>query len=262
MRTGRRQSRGFTLVELLIAVAIIGVLLALLLPSLGAVRAEALNVQCKSNLRVLGAGVLTYVGSNRMMFPPVANWQVEPARYWWGTNAEKPDFSNGILTPYLGHEAGAEDGLFECPMQPWGSYESQGNSNGPTTTYGYNGYYLCPAGTPGWAATIGRRPGRSRSSIPEPGQVFMFADTLMSWGDGRVTNNCLLDPPWTWSRRRWQPNANTTVCYRHSGRANIFFVDGHADAVEPTKLVDPVHMIGYTGDSNAPHYVPDYQDWK
>ena len=253
--------RAFTLVELLLTVTIIGVLLALLMPALGAARDQAADLQCQNNLRLLGLGIMNYAAQNHQMYPPLADWRAAQARYWWGLNADPPDFSAGLLAPYLGHEAGSLGSLFECPMQPWGSYEPQGATSGPTTTYGYNGYYLCPAGTPGWAQSIGRRPWRTTRSVREPGCVFMLADTLMSWGAGRVTNNCLLDPPWTYSRGRWRENPFTTMCFRHGGRANVCFADAHLESVEPTRLIDQAQRIGYVGDSNAPHYVPDWNDW-
>lgn len=253
--------RGFTLVELLIVVGIAGVLMGLLAPSLSGVWQVALDTQCKSNLRVLGQGMATYAAMNRDLYPPLADWRTWPARYWWGRGSTPPDFGDGPLVPYLEHEAGAEDGLFECPAQPWGSYVPQGATDGPTTTYGYNGYYLCPAATPGWASTIRRRPWRSTSTVKDPAKVFVLADTLMPWGGGVVTNNCLLDPPWIYSGGRWRENRFTTLCFRHMGHANVLFADGHVDAVTPTKLTDREAMTGYVGESNAPHYVPDWERW-
>lgn len=48
---------GFTLVELLIVIAIVVVLVALLLPAVGVVRARARSTQCQNNLAELGLAV-------------------------------------------------------------------------------------------------------------------------------------------------------------------------------------------------------------
>jgi len=61
--------RGFTLVELLVVVAIISVLIALLMPAFCRVREAARSVACMSNLRQSGLGFQMYANDNRGSIP-------------------------------------------------------------------------------------------------------------------------------------------------------------------------------------------------
>lgn len=257
------RSGGFTLVELLIVVAIVATLVSIVLPAIGGVFELVDDTRCKSNLRVLGSAVANYASANQGYFPPMAYPDFETNLYWWGTNEDPPDYDKGPLYPYLGRKPGEEgDGnAFECPSQPWGSYVPQGAARAMTTTYGYNGYYLTPRAASWWSGSIGHRPWKTVNNVPEAGKVFVLADTMLSWGNGVVTNNCLLDPPWLYFGGRWSENASTTLCFRHGGHANVLFADWHVEGVEPTTIIDHEAMTGYVGESNAPHYVPDWEDW-
>lgn len=65
----RSHKSAFTLIELLTVIAIIGILAAILIPTVGSVRKRALKSQCASNLHQLGMALNLYVNDNRQRLP-------------------------------------------------------------------------------------------------------------------------------------------------------------------------------------------------
>src|SRR5947208_1026723 len=60
---------GFTLIEMLVVVAIIGLLVGILAPSLSAARRVSKATKCKANLHDIGIGMKAYLDVNRDTFP-------------------------------------------------------------------------------------------------------------------------------------------------------------------------------------------------
>ena len=69
--------RGFTLVELLVVIAVIAILVMLLLPAVGMVREAARRNQCQSNIRQMGLA-LYGMGSSPIGYPPASTAKDAP----------------------------------------------------------------------------------------------------------------------------------------------------------------------------------------
>jgi prepilin-type N-terminal cleavage/methylation domain-containing protein/prepilin-type processing-associated H-X9-DG protein len=92
---------GFTLVELLVVITIIGILIALLLPAVQAAREAARRLQCQNNLKQLGLALQNYHASCKA-FPPS---MVIPA-------GESPEYTTKwkenwviLILPYIEQQA-------------------------------------------------------------------------------------------------------------------------------------------------------------
>ncbi|HEY7089968.1 MAG TPA: type II secretion system protein [Tepidisphaeraceae bacterium] len=155
------RSRAFALIELLTVIIIIALLLAMLFPALRRARLAYEQVACASNLRQIGAALLTYVNDHHQQLPFV----VEPL---WKTNgtldftADPFDFSQSpqslpaVVRPYV---KAAQ--IFTCPSATLGypsttmqmSYRvsSANNYDGQIRT---EEQLLNPGGTPQYAYSL------------------------------------------------------------------------------------------------------------
>ena len=90
---------GFTLVELLVVITIIGILIALLLPAVQAAREAARRAACTNNLKQIGVALHDYGQANRH-FPPGRSWArpVLPTLHYGGGRRDRDTWAEAQET--------------------------------------------------------------------------------------------------------------------------------------------------------------------
>lgn len=219
------KARGFTLLELLVVVAIIAILAGLLLAALQNGRNGRDSTQCAHNLRQLAAANLLYARDNEGRYCFAQD--IKNNLRWHGVRASgsQPfDGTKGPLSPYLGKEARVKI----CPsfQQILSGRKSFENGSGG---YGYNEIYI--GGTPADPWT-----GELMANVPSPATTIMFSDTGMSRVTG-VQEYPFCEPPqWVSPNGALAGALSPSVHFRHNGRANVAWCDGHVTAEVPGRF--------------------------
>jgi prepilin-type N-terminal cleavage/methylation domain-containing protein/prepilin-type processing-associated H-X9-DG protein len=221
------QPGAFTLVELLVVMAIIAVLSAMLLPALAKGRLSAQRTACESNLRQLGVATEIYLGDSAGFFFKRCAPPDSAGQQWWfgwlqGTTVPEGqrafDLSTGVLFPYL---HGSDVRL--CPSPAWGSPDFKLKGANVIFSYGCNAYLFTGPG---------RNPvGANR--ISRPANLALFADAAQvnifqapaSPANPKFEEFYYLDLETNYANFNNQPNGH----FRHSHKASVAFADGHVD---------------------------------
>jgi len=254
IRLTMRRRGGFTLLELLIVVAIIGVLVGILTPALSGARSEATKAKCLANLHALGQAMATHSIDDEKGYTtpvhPLAEAWLYDGEYEYGGKSGVGVMGPGgafaeetrILNRYIyGETKNVPAKLFQCPtdqgiqpapveFEPFFFLSITKNRPVHATTgtsYRLNNHIDFLRNTDFSKAFYGPYL-RPRTRVPAPGTTVLLEETVAEVA-------------------KWNaPNHVTQGWHGKTNRFNVSFVDGHAEAI---------HLAGQADLSDAyPNY--------
>ena len=232
-QTARRSIRAFTLVELLVVVAIIALLVSILLPTLGKAKEQTRMVVCVSNIRSLSLGFVFYIQEYNEWYPKGIGW---------GTGGR--DGWDVTLLPYYENRE-----MLGCPSdnlpRPWTdgwgwSWEIP-DTDRFKRSYGAN-WYVVGTGTsvegenydPPYGGSSGYPPGscHKTSDIPFPGETLLLGEMweCAYWGTRPFPGQYSTYQASLFTMNYWceMLRLPTGDVHRNNDVANYLFCDGHA----------------------------------
>jgi prepilin-type N-terminal cleavage/methylation domain-containing protein/prepilin-type processing-associated H-X9-DG protein len=198
---------GFTLVELLVVLAIISVLALLTVPAVSGAMERSRAATCAGHLRQLGSAFLMFSQDNQGRFPRSSHSA--------GANRE-PGWAASVA-PYLGAPSDQANAAwinrkFCCPCQT--------NRSPNAYSYGLNVFFELRPGD----SYLGRpSTWRCVHQVPSPGNTILLAE--VGRGGGGMTPDHFMCHQWSSASAA----RNAVAHDRHGSNAHYLFVDGHVE---------------------------------
>ncbi len=246
----KKESKAFTLIELLIVISIIALLTAILMPALGAARSQSRALACKSNLRQLVIANIGYATENDGFYVPAASdmWDNAGLHRWHGQRDALDEPFDPLRGPLIGYLADGR--VKECPLkvefvkgQDWNTNFEQGGGG-----YGYNMTYIgsrtsqsAAGSVQAWKDSYAMT--ARMTEIAAPALTLMFADTAMANSGKSLIEYSFAEPPFTVHNGRPVTGfyMSPSIHFRHRDQANVAWADGH---IEQRKIAN-------SGDKNV-----------
>ena len=237
----QRMNPAFTLVELLIVIAILGILVALLLAAISQARGRTQRIQCANNVSQLGLALQEFK-TDHDFYPPFldpSDWSEN--RYWKNAlGSEMNIHHNAEYYP---------EGVWRCPA----AYRPSNSIWDFHKEWGYDDYNYNAYGLGSWASTntsLGLAehwspdlpnkssrptPHVSESEVANPNEMLAIGDAFFGSPsfivDGQIFGRASDSVVSLFGFSGYDHSESTKrVFTRHQGRANVVFCDGHVES--------------------------------
>jgi prepilin-type N-terminal cleavage/methylation domain-containing protein/prepilin-type processing-associated H-X9-DG protein len=217
-----KNSKAFTLMELLVVISIIALLLAILVPSLGKARELARQAVCRSNIKNLCIANNTYASSFNGSLCPVAYKRDSSTVIRW--------MENKAFRKYLQLDELGSGGVFKLPkkLRCPSDKITTASSLGVLTSYGYN---LTDWDKQEFGPIFDQYVGHKIEAVKQPADKLAFVDGIDWWVAWRYADY----------RKGWDILGQASIdeyeaigihgptIYRHGEAAIVGFYDGHEE---------------------------------